>query len=88
MPQDKFASTDSVTAPARDCFGIVPDDNADLTVVPKAIYIGTGGDLVLQGVDSDADVTLRNLPSGVILDIRPSAIRQAGTTAADIVGLL
>ena len=88
MPQDKFATADSVTAPARRCFSIEPDDAVELSTVPKAFYIGTGGDVVIRAADSAADVTLRNVPSGMILDIRPAAIRASGTTAADIVGLL
>ncbi len=88
MPNDKFAFSDSVTSPARAGFSLSPDDTAALPAVPKAIYVGSGGDLVVQMVDSDADVVLRNLADGTLLAIRPAFIRAAGTTAGDIVGLL
>ncbi len=77
----------SLVAPSSDCFEITPDDNADLARAAKAIYVGTGGDLVVRLVKSDSDVTFRNVISGSILDLRVRAVRQAGTTAADVVGL-
>lgn len=85
---DHFKSfTDTVTAPARKCFAITPDDAQAVQILPKAIYCGTGGNLTLRAVDSDADVTLVNVPVGVLLPIRAKFIRQAGTTAGDIVGV-
>ena len=88
MPQDKFSSTDSVTSPARDCFAIIPDDSSELARVPKAIYIGSGGDVTLQAADNSQDVIFRTVPSGTTLDVRANAVRSSGTTAADWVGLL
>lgn len=88
MPQDPFSSTDSVTSPSRNWFDIVPDDNTDLSFVPKAIFVGTGGDLVVASASTDSEVIFRNVPSGSVLDIRPAAVRETGTTAADLVGLI
>ncbi|MGY6637337.1 MAG: spike base protein, RCAP_Rcc01079 family [Erythrobacter sp.] len=88
MPIDPFEHySDSVTAPAKAAFAITPDDTAELPVTPRAIFIGTGGDLVLRAVDSDADVIFANLPNGAILPVRARAIRASGSTAANIVGL-
>lgn len=87
MPQDKFANTESVTSPAREAFVILPSDTQQLPQVPKAIYVGTGGDLRARLVDGTAEVTFRNISNGAILDIRPAAIFMSGTSAADIVGL-
>ncbi|WP_298336251.1 hypothetical protein [uncultured Erythrobacter sp.] len=88
MPQDLFSTTDSVTSPSRDWFDIAPSDNADLSFVPKAIFIGTGGDLVVSSASSNSEVIFRNVPSGAVLDIRPVAVRETGTTATDLVGLI
>lgn len=88
MQQDHFSSfRDSPIFPASRCFAIAPDDNGDLPSATKAIYAGSGGDIVLRTVDSDNDVTFRNVPSGAILDLRVAAIRSTGTTASDLVGL-
>ncbi len=53
----------------------------------KALFIGTGGDLVAGAVGGSADVTFRNLADGAILDVRLQYVRASGTTATDIVGL-
>ncbi len=88
MFEDPFASAvDSVTAPASDCFQITPDDTNDLSQATKALYVGTGGNIVLRSVGSENDVTLRNVVGGSIIDIRTRAVRATGTTASDIVGL-
>lgn len=88
MVHDPFRNAaDSVTAPAENCFAIVPDDVADLPSATKAIYIGTGGDVTLRPVAGDTDVVFRNLADGSVLDVRVRAVRAAGTTADDIVGL-
>jgi hypothetical protein len=88
MLNDPFANTlESVVAPAADCFVITPNDTDDLAKATKAIFVGTGGDVVLRSVSGAADVTFRNLPDGSILDVRVRAIRASGTSAANIVGL-
>lgn len=88
MPVDSFASfVDSPMAPAAACFAVAPSDTLDLPQVTKAIYVGSGGDIVLVPVQGAAPVTFRNVPAGAILDVRVRAIRATGTTAADIVGL-
>lgn len=85
---DNFAHyTDTISSPARRAFAVTPHNVNELPEVPKALYVGTGGDVTLRPVDSDADVVLKNVGSGQVLDIRPSHIRATGTTAADIVAL-
>lgn len=88
MPIDSFSGfVDSPIAPASRCFSIVPSDETELAVVTKALYVGSGGDVVLRAVDAVADVAFRNVSAGSTLDVRVRAVRAAGTTAADIVGL-
>lgn len=88
MPIDPFEHySESLTAPAKAAFSIIPDDSEDLPVLARALYVGTGGDLVLRAVDSDADAIFVNLPAGTILPVRVRAVRATGSTAANIVGL-
>lgn len=68
-------------------FAITKHDTNAITPTPNAVYVGTGGTIVLRGVNGTADVTFKNVQSGQILDVRPSHIRATGTTAADFVGL-
>ena len=89
MIPDPFSNAnDSLIAPAREAFAIVPDDLTELTRATKAFYVGTGGDIALRAVGSNADVVLRNVAAGSVLAIRLRAVRSSGTTAANIVGLL
>ncbi len=82
---DSFA-IDSLTGPARAPFAIVPNDTMPLTVIPKRIFVGTGGHVALRGMNATADVVYRNVASGVYLNVRPGFIRATGTTAADLIG--
>lgn len=88
MTTDSYANTsDSLTSPAGNCFVIAPNDDADLPINTKAIYIGSGGNLVVLAMNADAPVTLRNTIAGSILDLRVRRILATGTTAQDLVGL-
>lgn len=73
--------------PARSAFPITPHDTEELAVLPRAIYAGTGGTIVLRAVESTADVVFKSLAAGQILDVRAQYVRATGTTAADLVGL-
>ncbi|MFB0612088.1 spike base protein, RCAP_Rcc01079 family [Aurantiacibacter poecillastricola] len=87
MQFDPFATAgDSLTAPAKNAFPITLHVDQDLPMATKAVYIGTGGDLVIRAVDSEEDVILKNVPPGAILPIRVRAVRDS-STAADIIGL-
>lgn len=88
MSIDNFGSAlDSLIAPARNCFSITPNDVATLAALPKAIYIGSGGNIAIRAVDSAQDVTFMNVASGTILDVRAMHIRATGTTASNLIGL-
>lgn len=88
MPFDAFAfHSHAAVDPARNAFPITPHDANELTVLPRAIYVGTGGTLVLRTIDSTADVTFRNLASGQVIDVRAQYVRASGTTATDLVAL-
>ena len=87
MTSDPFIhSTDSLIAPAQDPFAIVPHPTDDLPQASKAIYVGTGGTIVLRAVGGDSDVVFANVPSGAILPVRARAVRST-STASDMVGL-
>lgn len=83
---DQFSSrNDSATAPARNPYALLPHDTNELTVIPKGIYVGTGGDITLRGVDATADVTYRNLPDASYIAVRAAYVRATGTTAANLI---
>ncbi|MCB2015591.1 MAG: hypothetical protein R3E11_08635 [Sphingobium sp.] len=88
MATDDFKSySDMPAAPSRAPFSITPHDSNELSIVPKALYVGTGGTVILRGVGGNTDVTFKNVSNGQVLDVRAQYIRATGTTAADIIGL-
>ena len=58
-----------------------------LPFLPKAVYVGTSGTLVVRAIDGSADVTFTNVANGTILDIRVTSIRSTGTAATNLIGL-
>lgn len=85
---DMFAAfADTPLAPASAPYMVTPHDSTALPAVPKALYVGTGGTIVLRGMAGSSDVTFRNVANGQIIDVRASHVRATGTTATDIVAL-
>ena len=80
-------AVDSTSAPATRAVPVVPHDANPLTDVPKALFVGTGGDLTMRGLNDVADTVWKNVPSGAELSFRASHVRATGTTAAHILAL-
>ncbi|MBP6030345.1 MAG: hypothetical protein KA533_02840 [Sphingobium sp.] len=88
MATDSFqTSSDMLAAPSRAPFAVTPHDSTELSIIPKALYVGTGGTVILRGVGGTADVTFKNVANGQVIDVRAQFVRATGTTAADIVAL-
>lgn len=88
MPRpDLFRGKDdrSLVSPPQDAFDITP--GADIKSVTRAIYVGTGGDLVVTMYGGGNTVTFTNIPDGTLMPLRITAVAASGTTAAGIVGL-
>lgn len=84
---DLFASHQpGLTAPAATAALIAPNDNADLTNVTRALYVGQTGDLHLRLTSGD-EVTLTNVVAGMIYPLRVARVFASGTTAGALVGL-
>lgn len=87
MTNDEFAAlADAPVSPARKAYAILPSDAAPLPLLPKAIYVGGGGNLVVRAVDSNDDVLIVT-QAGQVLPVRVSHVRAAGTTATGLVAL-
>ena len=84
---DRFGGIDNVSAPARVTYDVVPSDTKDLPLLPKAIYVGTGGNMVLRAVNGTSDTLFKNLPSGFMLSVRAVRVLATGTTATDLVAV-
>lgn len=76
-----------LTAPAEGMFDIIPDDNADLELITRGIYIGSLGNLHVRMIDG-TEGTYGDLAAGIIHPMRVVRVFATGTTAADIRGLV
>lgn len=85
---DYFESfSPSVTGPATGGIDISPDDNIDLSAVPRAIMVTGEGDVDVVFKDG-SQMVLPGLLPGVIYPVRISRVLTGGTTATGIKGLL
>ena len=78
---------DGVSAPATRGQAVSPHDVNALADIPKALFVGVGGDLVARGLNDGADVIFKNLAAGSVLPFRAKFVRATGTTASAIVAL-
>ena len=84
---DKFSDyPTSLTAPARDAAAVTPDDVTDLTYLPRALYVGIGGDLSVRCAGGQT-VVLQNVQGGTVLPLRVAGVNATGTSATGIVAL-
>lgn len=85
MQKDFLTAHD--TAPALDAFAITPHDTTALAAVTRAIWVGTGGDLEVITAKGTT-VVFTSVPSGSLIPIRATHVKDDNTDADDIVGLV
>ena len=78
--------TPTLSGPATDALPVTPDDGADLTHVAIALYVETGGTLLIDTVAGET----RKLtaPDFTILPVGTRRVRATGTTASGIHALV
>ena len=84
---DEAVHLSGFESPAVRAFSITPSDTADLTLLPRALYIGVTGDVSVILIDDDVAVTFVGVLAGSLLPIRAQRVRSTGTTATNIVGI-
>lgn len=75
--------------PGSNAFAITPEDDADLAVIPRAIYVGSEGDLTVVMADQTSNsttVTFTGVLAGSLLPIRARRVRES-STAGSLVGI-
>lgn len=79
---------DDASSPARNSYAVTPHDTNEIgTYMPKALYVGVGGTIVME-LDGDvSSTTFLNVPSGAILPVRARVILATGTTATNILAI-
>ena len=82
---DRYSYSDDASSPSRAPYAVTPGPNP-LNPVPKALYVGTAGDVTLRGDLGSSDVTFKNVASGSYIPVRAKYV-YASTTAQDILAL-
>lgn len=74
------------TGPGREAFAVTPSDSVNYSNIARALYVGTGGTVVLVTTRNTA-VTFTGLASGTILPVWHQRVNSTGTTATNLVAL-
>lgn len=86
IDQKEFGTSGQIT-PAAFAEAITPADNDLASTFSRAIYVGSGGDLVVTMAGArDVPVTFKSVLSGSLLPLRVAQV-NAATTCSDIVVL-
>jgi len=73
--------------PAINFLAVTPSDTVDLLPTgARALYVGTGGDVVAINASGDP-ITFKNVPSGAFMPIYTTRVNATDTTADDIIAL-
>ena len=72
-----------LAGPATDLLPVTPDDAADLPVVALALYVETGGALVLDTPGGEAPRTVV-VADRSVLPVAVRRVRATGTTASGL----
>lgn len=84
---DSFKNlSDSPDFSARKLVAVTPHNSNDLAYTTKALFIGTGGNIVVLAEDDTVAVTLK-VTDGQILPVRAKRVLATNTTATGIVGM-
>lgn len=81
---DKYSS--GLDSPAQHAAAVTPNDDTDLTKVTRALFVGTGGNIVVIMAGGET-VTFTGVLSGSVLPFRIARVKSTLTTAQNIVAL-
>lgn len=80
--------TQEICGSSRRFRAITKSDTQDLEAVTVAIYVGTGGDIQVSGVDDpDNPAIFPDVPNGFELHVRATRVWSTNTTASGMVAM-
>ena len=71
---------------ATNATSVTPSDSADLSFIPRGIYVGGSGHLAILDREGES-IVFSNLAAGVIHPLAPKRVLSTGTTATNIVAV-
>ena len=84
---DKFSNYHSgLESPAERAFAITGNDSTDLTVFPRAIYVGGAGNVKVITLGGDT-VTFSGVLAGTVIPVRVKRVFSTDTTATNLIGI-
>ena len=81
-----YVDRNTVLSAYRHGAAIVPSDTTDLSKSTRALYVGVTGDVVVDFIGGETNVTLKTMPVG-IHPLQVARVRATGTTATNLVAL-
>lgn len=85
---DPFASFGaSLSGPYRNSAAVTPHNTTELDPLPRALWVGGVGDVVVKLADDTSTTTLTAVAAGTLLPLRPVLVKSTGTTATLIIAL-
>lgn len=85
MAEDRFRLySESLDGPISKAFAVTPNDNADLSEVTRALYVGGAGSVKVR-FKNGGDITYINVSAGQRLPVRVERVFATGTTATNII---
>jgi hypothetical protein len=84
VPNPNYQATGK-DCPIMETAVVVPSDSTDITDLPRAIWVGVGGDVTLMAAADQTSRVFKNVASGTLLPIRARRIYNTGTSASSII---
>ncbi len=73
-------------SPAYQFASVTPDDDNDLSISARSLYVGSGGDISVLNSESSA-VVFKNVPDGSFLPVNTTRVKATDTTAQHIIAI-
>lgn len=73
------------TRPAAKAVVVTPSDST-LLAVTRGLFVGTGGEVLVDMAEQGTDILFLNVPNGTFMPIQVIRVK-AGSTASDIIAL-
>ena len=75
-------------SPATSSYSVTPHDTNEIgPYVPRAIYVGVGGDIAMELEGDETSIVWVGVPTGALLPVKARIILATGTTATNIIAL-
>jgi len=74
-------------AGAADAATVTPTDDVELDPIPRALWVGTAGNLTVILKNMSTTIAFNNIQAGTMIELEAKEVRATGTTASDIVAV-